>query len=391
MEKNVCIISAKRTPIGAFGGCFNDVSAIVLGAASLEKAVQSINLGEKIEKKQHFFAFFGCVLQAGLGQNPCKQVVSKVFSVDVNCSSITINHVCGSGMTAITQAYDAIRLKKTQFAIAGGMDNMSRAPYLLEDVRFECKKEQGIVIDSMQFDGLEDAYNNLPMINLAEGTAKAQNINRAEIEAYVFNSFKNAQKAIKNGWFKEEIAEVFVKKQISEDEVFYKVIPEKFQKLKPVVSEGILTAATSSAIADGAASVILMEENAALKAGITPLARIIGYANSSVNPRDFTIAPVLAIERLCQEIGWNVNDAELFEINEAFATVPLFVAKNLKIPLKKINVSGGACVLGHPLGCSGARIIVTLIHNMRRLGAKKGIATICIGGGEGIAIAVEIH
>jgi acetyl-CoA C-acetyltransferase len=372
------------------------MTTIDLGIECVRDMIKSVGFDAKIGKNGSIFTSFGCVLQSGLGQNPCRQVMLGVDEKFRNATTITVNHVCGSSITAVNQAYDAICLGKVEVAFAGGMENMSAAPYLLNKARFGYRMGNGELIDHMQKDGLEDAYYKTPMVNLAESVASEKKITRDDVESYVLNSFEKAQIAVQSGVFAEEIATItkITKKQetqfFSSDEVLGKVIPEKFPKLAPVVPGGILTPATISALADGAASVILADEQAVARSGFVPLVRIVGYAYASTPPKDFTTAPVLATQRLCANVGWSIDMVDLFEVNEAFATVPIIFSRDLGVSFEKINVAGGACVYGHPLGCSGARIIVTLLYNMIRLAKKRGIATVCVGGGEGIAIALEL-
>ncbi|MDR0632960.1 MAG: thiolase family protein [Holosporales bacterium] len=403
----VYIVAAKRTPIGAFGGYASNMTAIELGVSAVQNMTKSIDFDAKIGGEVGLYAAFGCVLQAGVGQNPCRQVMLSSGLPDIfgapkstptkGCvTTVTVNHVCGSGMTAVNQAYDAICLGKAEIAFAGGMENMSAAPYLLGKARFGYRLGNSDIIDHLQRDGLEDAYSQKPMVNLAEDVASEKKITRDDVEAYVRNSYEKAKNAAESGFFEEEIApisKVTTKKEtllFAADEVLGKVIPEKIPLLAPVVSGGILTPATVSAIADGAASVILASDRTIMERGFTPLVRIVGYAYASTTPKDFTIAPVFATQRLCREVGWAVENVDLFEVNEAFATVPIIFSNELHVPFEKINTVGGACVYGHPLGCSGARIIVTLVYSMLRWSRKRGIATVCIGGGEGIAIALEL-
>jgi acetyl-CoA C-acetyltransferase len=397
VTRGVFIVAAKRTPIGAFGGAFRKTSAIDLGVCSLKGAAESLKLcwnGEQIPGLD-LFAFFGCALQAGVGQNPCRQVITKAGLSTTTAAAITVNQVCCSGMAAISLACNSIHANETEVAIAGGMENMSQAPYLLDKARFGYRKWHGEIIDHMQRDGLEDAICGETMTSLAEKIAKKNNLSRGEVDQYLINSFDDIKSSIEAGCFCEEVVQVATHCNsdaaiIKSDEVVKKVILEKIPKLSPAISGGVLTPATISALADGAASTILMSEHSINTTGVTPLARIAGYEYSKVEPENFTEATIFATRNLCKKIGWNLGDVSLFEVNEAFASVPLIFSKNLDIDIKNVNVSGGACILGHPIGCSGVRIVVTLVHNMIRLQKTRAVASICAGGGDGIAIALEL-
>jgi acetyl-CoA C-acetyltransferase len=345
------------------------------------------------------YSYCGCTLQAGLGQNPCRQIVGRALGRSV-FTAMTINQMCGSGITAIILASNAIASRKTEIAIACGIESMSGAPFLLSKARFGYRKGNNELIDHIQKDGLEDAYYQQPMVYFAEETAKANNISREEAEEYALLSFSRARHAISNNFLSEEIVpirkaagrehEESREEFYAVDECVARVIPKKFTKLRPVVPGGILTPATISPFADGAASLVITSEEMSLKCGAPTLAHIIGYAYSAVDPREFTKAPIPAIQQVCENVGWRLEDVDLFEVNEAFATVPLMVVRHLKIPLERMNVNSGACVYGHPLGCSGARIVVSLLYSMKRLKKKRGVAAVCVGGGEGIAIALEL-
>lgn len=392
---DICIVAAKRTPIGTFNGFAKNISTIQLGEIALRHTLNAINFfTTELDPNASFPVFFGCVLSAGLGQNPARQVALNA-GLSNNIMTNTINHVCASGLTSVIYAYDKIATGFSPIAIAGGMENMSQAPYLLMNARNGYRLGHNELIDHVTRDGLEDATSHKTMLWLADQMCKEHHISRAEMEDFAQMTFEKAQAAMINGFFNEEIATIktIVKNKpivIDTDEHIQKVKPDKFAQLPPIFQDGMITAATASPIADGAACTLLSTLETAQTYHWPVLAIIKDYAYVGTQPEHFTYAPVLAIQKLCQKIGWSVEDVDLFEINEAFAMVPILVHRQLNIPFDKINVNGGACVLGHPLGCSGTRILVTLIHNLRRLGKKRGIASICIGGGEGAAIAIEI-
>jgi acetyl-CoA C-acetyltransferase len=397
MTGGVFIVAAKRTPIGAFCGAFCDTSAVDLGAGSLKGAAESVGLCENGELmlESNLVAFFGCALQAGIGQNPCRQVIAKAGLSAKTTAAITINQVCCSGMAAIGLACNAINSGETDVAIAGGMENMSQAPYLLDNERLGYRKWHGELLDHMRHDGLEDAICGETMTSLAEKTAKKHELSREEVDQSLINSFGDIKNSIEAGCFYEELVQIrtgpnddsVINKS---DEVIKKVILEKMLKLSPVINGGILTPATISALADGAASTILMSERSVKTTGVVPLVRVAGCEYSRVEPENFIEATIFATRSLCKKLGWKLSDVSLFEVNEAFSIVPLIFSKELDIDIKNVNVSGGACILGHPIGCSGARIVVTLAHNMIRLQKTRAVAAICAGGGDGIAIALEL-
>lgn len=390
----IFIVAAKRTPIGKFNGYASGIPVSDLCSQSIRVTADEICFNDKICNDEKIFAYYGCVLQAGVGQNPCRQAILK-SGINGTYSTVTINQVCGSGITSLNQAYNYL-LNNKGIAIAGGMENMSNAPYLLDKARFGYRLGGGAIIDHMQKDGLEDPYFCSSMISLAEGAAKDFDITRSDAESFALMSFERVNSAISKKFFENEITKVNKigpkgeNLEFISDEVVSQVLPEKFQKLKPIVEGGILTPATISAISDGAATIILCDEETLKEKGFTPLAKIKGFGYSSVPSKDFTKAPVFATKNLCEKLAWNLDDIDAFEVNEAFATVPIIFSKSLNVPFSKINISGGACSLGHPIGCSGARIIVTLINNLKVNNMKKGIASICVGSGEGVSIAIEI-
>lgn len=362
------VLAAIRTPHGSFLGVFKNTKAT--------------NLCEELIKRVLHFEiesiYVGCVLSAGLGQAPARQAaIGAGISTNVPCA--VVNKVCGSGMQAAIMAIQDILTSQTRISIACGMESMSNAPYLIKDIRVGHKFGNSKNIDHMIHDGLEDAYSHKLMGEIADESANLYGIPRKEQEEFVLQTYKNALAAN----FANEIVGI---DGVFEDETIKKVIIEKFNKLKPAFKkDGTITAATASSIADGASLICIADPDVK----IPPIGFIVGYCIYSGNPELFTTAPIYAITGLLDKINWDINDVDLFEINEAFAIVPIIAMKELKIPREKININGGACVLGHPIGSSGIRIIVTLLHALKIYNKKRGIACICIGGGEAIAIAVE--
>lgn len=391
-HQNVVIVAAQRTPIGAFQGYFNTTKVTSLGSAAIGSA---LTLGN-IPPNSVDDVYMGCVLPAGVGQAPARQAaIGAGIPNSVPCT--TVNKVCGSGMKAVMIAHDQIKVRAAKIVVAGGMENMTLSPYLLEKARSGYRFGHGTILDHMLYDGLENAYDGKAMGTFAEDTAAAFNISRNEQDDFARESLERAQRAQREGWFRAEITPVDVitagkeTATITLDEVPTKVTAEKIPLLKPAFREGgTVTAANSSSISDGAAALILMCPAEAEERGLEPLALIKGHSGHAQAPELFTTAPIGAIQKLCQTVGWSLDEVDLFEINEAFAVVPLVAMKELNIPHKKLNIWGGGCALGHPIGASGARIIVTLVHALRHKGLKRGIASLCIGGGEATAVAIEI-
>jgi len=388
---NVVIVAARRTPIGAFQGALSPVSAPNLSAAATSACIEDIG----IDVADIDEAIIGCVLPAGIGQAPARQAaLAAGLPNSVGC--MTINKVCGSGMKATMLAHDLIRAGSAKIVLAGGMESMSNAPYLLPKARSGYRMGHQEVIDHMFFDGLQDAYSGNMMGQFAEQTASRYAFSREAQDAYAIESVKRAIAASENGAFANELVPVTVthrKKQttVDKDEDPYRANIERIPTLRPAFSkDGTVTAATSSTIADGAASLILMSGSEAEQRGLTPLARIVGHAGHSHEPEWFTTAPVSAIKKLHEQTGWSPDNVDLYEINEAFACVTMAAMTDIGLDHAKVNVNGGACALGHPLGASGARITTTLIHALRNRGGHRGIAALCIGGGEAVAIALEI-
>ena len=391
MSENVVIVAAKRTPIGSMNGQLLPLSSPQLAAFAIKAAFEQSGLkSEDITE-----AIIGCVLPAALGQAPARQAVLGAGLLKSTACS-TLNKVCGSGMKTVMLGYDQIIAGSASVVLAGGMESMSNAPYLLPKARQGFRYGHVKALDHMAFDGLENAYDGKAMGIFADATAQKYGFTREQQDAYAAESVKRAQAAVKEGRFKAEIAGVTVKGKAGDvvldtDEPPGQCKPEKIASLKPAFNkDGTVTAASSSSIADGAAAIILMNESDAKAKGIKPIARIVGHASNAHEPEWFTTAPVGAIDKLQKKLGWSVKDVDLYEINEAFAVVTMAAMKDLGLPHEKVNVNGGACALGHPIGASGARLIVTLLHALKARGGKRGIASLCIGGGEATALAVEM-
>ena len=384
---SVIIASAQRTPIGNFQGSLQSLTATELGAAAIKAAIDKAQINtDKIDS-----VIMGCVLPAGVGQAPARQASRGAGVPDsVGCS--TINKVCGSGMKALMFASDSISAGSAEVIIAGGMESMSNAPYLLPKARSGYRLGHQRALDHLFYDGLEDAYEHQLMGHYAELCAKKYQFSREDQDAFALSSVQRAREASSKGFFNAEITPITIKEQIiSLDEGPQTARPEKIPQLKPAFSpDGTITAANASSISDGAAALVLMSDSYAQKLAVTPLAKIVAHSTHSQAPDWFTTAPIGAIEKLLQKTGWKMTDVDLFEINEAFAVVTLASIQSLQLDPARVNVHGGACVLGHPIGASGARIVVTLIHALRTRGAKRGIAALCIGGGEATAIAIEL-
>ncbi|MDF2642211.1 MAG: acetyl-CoA acetyltransferase [Pseudomonas sp.] len=388
----VVIVSAARTPMGGFQGELQSVSATRLGSEAIRACVERAGISPQDVEE----VLFGCVLPAGLGQAPARQAaLGAGFNVSTLCT--TVNKMCGSGMQTAILAHDLLLNGSVKVVVAGGMESMSNAPYLLDRARGGYRMGHGRVLDHMFFDGLEDAYEpGRLMGTYAEECAQQNEFSREAQDAFALASLTRAQQAIDNGWFDDEIVPVTAtigkeQRQISRDEQPPKARPDKIPTLKPAFRQGgTVTAANSSSISDGAAALLMMRQSQAEERGLVPLARIIAHAAFADEPGLFTTAPIGAIQRLLGKTGWSVDDVDLFEINEAFAVVPLAAMKRLELPHEKVNIHGGACALGHPVGASGARILVTLLSALRRKQLTRGVAAICIGGGEATAMAIEL-
>lgn len=387
----IVIVGAKRTPMGGFQGELSGLRAADLGAAAIRAAVAEAGVaGEDIEQ-----GVMGCVLQAAQGQAPARQAVRYAGLPDsVSCT--TLNKMCGSGMKAVMDAHDSLLVGSADIILAGGMESMTNAPYLLPKARGGMRIGHGQVLDHMMFDGLEDAYQpGRAMGVFAEATAQKYQFTREAQDAYAVESVKRAQNAINEGKFDAEIVPVTVKTragevEISKDEQPLKAKLDKIPQLRPAFAkDGTVTAASSSSISDGAAALVLMRESTAKARGLTPLAKIVAHATHAHAPEWFTTAPVGAMEKVLKRAGWTKDDVDLFEINEAFAVVTMAAMHDLGLDHAKVNVHGGACALGHPIGASGARIIVTLLAALKQYNKIKGVASLCIGGGEATAVAIE--
>jgi acetyl-CoA C-acetyltransferase len=387
----IVIVSAVRTPMGGFQGELKSLTAPQLGAAAIRAAVERAGVApDSVEE-----VLFGCVLSAGLGQAPARQAALGA-GLDKSTRCTTLNKMCGSGMEAAILAHDMLVAGSADVVVAGGMESMSNAPYLLDRARSGYRMGHGRVLDHMFLDGLEDAYDKGRLMGTyAEDCAETNGFTRDAQDAFAIASTTRAQQAINDGSFKDEIVPLTVtvgKEQvlISNDEQPPKAKLDKIASLKPAFRDGgTVTAANSSSISDGAAALVLMRRSEAEKRGLKPLAVIHGHAAFADTPGLFPVAPVGAIEKLMKKTGWSLDQVDLVEVNEAFAVVSLVTMTKLEIPHEKINVHGGACALGHPIGASGARILVTLLSALRQKGLKRGVAAICIGGGEATAMAVE--
>ena len=391
MSESIVIVAAKRTPIGSMNGQLLSLSSPQLASIAIKAAVAQSGLkAEDISE-----AIIGCVLPAGVGQAPARQAVLG-GGLLLSTASSTVNKVCGSGMKTVMMAHDAILAGSANVIVAGGMESMSNAPYLLPKARQGFRYGHVKCLDHMAFDGLENAYDGKSMGTFADATAAKYGFTREMQDAFAAESVKRAQAAVASGAFKAEIAGVTVKGKAGDvvldtDEPPGQCKPEKIPTLKlAFAKDGTVTAASSSSISDGAAIMILMKESDAKARGLKPIARVVGHASNAHEPEWFTTAPVGAIDKLHKKLGWGPDNVDLYEINEAFAVVTMAAMHDLKLPHAKVNVNGGACALGHPIGASGARLIVTLLHALKARGGKRGIASLCIGGGEATALAVEM-
>ena len=388
---DIVIAAAKRTAIGSFLGQFNGVPTPTLGAAAIAAALEQSGIPAADVSE----VIMGCVLPANLGQAPARQA-SRAAGIPDAAGATTINKVCGSGMKAIMLGHDLIKAGSASIIVAGGMESMSNAPHLIPNSRTGNRYGNFQAVDHMAWDGLTSPYDGQPMGVFAEATVAKFGFTREEQDAYAIESVTRAQAAQASGAFDGEIVPVKVATRKGEVEVATDEQPgksdiAKIPTLKPAFKkDGSVTAASSSSISDGAAATVLLSADEAAKRGLQPLAKIVGHATYSQAPEWFTTAPVAAIDKLLKQVGWSVDQVDLFEINEAFAVVAMAPIKELGIPHAKVNVNGGACALGHPIGASGARLVVTLINALRVRGLKRGIATLCIGGGEATAIAVEV-
>ena len=388
---SVVILSARRTPIGAMLGAFASVPGHALGAQAMRGALESAGLdparlGEVV---------MGCVLPAGQGQAPARQAAIAA-GVPKSVPSTTVNKMCGSGMRAVMYGADHIAAGSADFVLAGGLESMTNAPYLLPKARAGYRMGHGEILDHMFYDGLQSPWDGKLMGCFADATAAKYAFSRADQDAFAAESVRRAVAAVESGSFETEIAPVRIadrkgERIVARDETPFTVSLEKIPSLKPAFGkDGTVTAASSSSIADGAAALVLARADAAAKAGLTPIARIVAHASHAQEPEWFTLAPVGAIQTVLKRAGWKAEDVDLYEINEAFAVVTMAAMKDIGIPHGKVNIHGGACALGHPIGATGARILATLVHALKKHGKKRGLAALCIGGGEATAVAIEI-
>ena len=387
----IVIVGSARTPMGGFQGDLKDATAPELGAAAIAAALERAGLDRAAVEE----VVFGCVLPAGQGQAPARQAALGA-GLPLSAGATTVNKMCGSGMKAAMLAHDLILAGSADVAVAGGMESMTNAPYLLDRARAGLRMGHGRVIDHMFLDGLEDAYDKGRLMGtFAEDCAQAYQFTRKAQDDYAIASLERAQKAITGGAFAGEVVPVTVKsgrteKVVEQDEQPLKAKLDKIPTLKPAFREGgTVTAANSSSISDGAAALVLMRRSEAEKRGLTPLAAIVGHSTHAQAPNLFATAPIGALRKLSERTGWDLKDVDLFEVNEAFAVVALAAMHDLDLPHDKVNVHGGACALGHPIGASGARVLVTLLAALKTHGLKRGMASLCIGGGEATAVAIE--
>lgn len=388
---NIVIVAATRTAMGGFMGGLTDVDATVLGATAIKAALEQAGLsGDKVSE-----VIMGNVLPAGLGQAPARQATLKA-GLPLSAGATTVNKVCGSGLKAVMLASDLLKAGSADVVVAGGMESMSNAPYLLPKARSGYRMGHGEIKDHMMLDGLENAYDGKAMGCFAQGTADEKGITREQMDAFAVQSTTRAQQAIASGAFNNEITPVTFQTRKGEmtfaiDEQPGNAKIDKIPSLRPAFAkDGTITAANSSSISDGAAALVLMRESDAKAQGAKPLARVVAHATNSMEPALFTVAPVGAMQKVLQKAGWDKQQVDLWEINEAFAMVTMLAINELGLDESKVNVNGGACALGHPIGASGARILVTLIHALRNRSLSKGVASLCIGGGEAVALAVEV-
>ncbi|MCZ2723706.1 acetyl-CoA C-acyltransferase [Marinomonas sp. 15G1-11] len=388
---SIVIVGAARTPMGGLQGDLSSVPSPELGAVAIKAALERSHLSaEQIDE-----VIMGCVLSAGLGQAPARQASLKA-GLPLSTGCTTVNKMCGSGMKAVMMAHDQILAGSASIMVAGGMENMSMSPYLLPKVREGLRMGHGKVLDHMFLDGLEDAYEGGLMGAFAQATADEYQLTREAMDEFAIKSLEKANAAIENGSFEEEIAAVTARGRkgdvlIDMDEQPGKAKPEKIPHLRPAFAkDGTVTAANASSISDGASALILMKESEAIEKGVPIFARIVAHATHAQKPAEFTIAPIGAIEKVLAKAQWEKESVDLFEINEAFAVVTLLAQQGLGLDMNKINVHGGACALGHPIGSSGSRVLVSLLYALKQGGLRRGIASLCIGGGEATAVAIEM-
>lgn len=391
MSDSVVIVNGVRTPMGGFQGDLAEVTSPQLGAAVIKEAIS--RAGVKPEDVDE--VIMGSILTAGVGQSPARQAM-RLAGVPDSTGAVNLNKLCGSGMKAIMQGVNAIKAGEFDIVVAGGMESMTNSPYVIPKARGGLRMGHGEIKDTMFLDGLEDAETGKLMGIFAQEMASKRNLSREDMDKFAIESLNRANNAIKEGHFKDEIVPVTVKTRKGEvvvdtDEQPGKANVDKIPTLKPAFAkDGTVTAANSSSISDGAAAVVLMSEEKAKEQGLKPQARIVAQATHSQHPSEFTIAPIECVKKVLDKAGWKKEDVDLWEINEAFAMVTMLAMQENDLDHAKVNIEGGACALGHPVGASGARIVVTLINSLKRTGGKKGIASLCIGGGEAVALAIEL-
>ncbi|WP_445535804.1 thiolase family protein [Acinetobacter sp. G18] len=388
---DIVIVNGARTAMGGFQGSLSGLTAPELGAVTIKEAIARAGLQPTDVEE----VIMGCVLPAGLKQGPARQAMRKAGLPD-STGAVTINKLCGSGMKAVMQAADMIKAGSAEIVVAGGMESMTNAPYILPKARAGYRMGHGEIKDHMFLDGLEDAETGRLMGSFAQDMANTRGYTREQMDDFAIRSLKRAQTAITEGYFKDEIVPVTVPSRkgdvvVDQDEQPLNAKIDKIPSLKPAFAkDGTITAANASSISDGASALVLTSSEVATQHGLQPLAKIIATASNSQHPSEFTIAPVGAIEKVLKKAGWNAQDVDLWEINEAFAMVTMCPIDDFKLDAEKVNINGGACALGHPVGSTGSRIILTLIHALKRTGGKKGIAALCIGGGEATAVAIKL-
>ncbi|MFB6329655.1 thiolase family protein [Acinetobacter variabilis] len=388
---DIVIVNGARTAMGGFQGSLASVTAPELGAATIKEAIARSGLQPTdIEE-----VIMGCVLPAGLKQGPARQAMRKAGLPD-STGAVTINKLCGSGMKAVMQAADMIKAGSATYVVAGGMESMTNAPYVLPKARGGFRMGHGEIKDHMFLDGLEDAETGRLMGSFAQDMANSKGYTREQMDEFAIRSLKRAQTAVNEGYFADEIVPVTVSTRkgdvvVDKDEQPFNANIDKIPTLRPAFAkDGTITAANASSISDGASALVLTSSDNAAAKGLAPLAKIIAYASNSQHPSEFTIAPVGAIQKVLDKTGWKAEEVDLWEINEAFAMVTMCPMDEFKLDPEKVNINGGACALGHPVGSTGSRIILTLIHALKRTGGKRGIAALCIGGGEATAVAIEL-
>ncbi|MEJ6519166.1 acetyl-CoA C-acyltransferase [Shewanella bicestrii] len=390
-NQEIVIVAAKRTPMGGFQGSLSGVTSPSLATTAIKALLADTQVApDKVDE-----VLMGCVLPAGLGQAPARQATLGA-GLPLSVGATTVNKVCGSGMKTVMLAHDLLKAGSAKLVVAGGMESMSQAPYLLDKARSGMRMGHGKVLDHMFLDGLEDAYTGGAMGTFAQKTADEYGLTREQMDAFALSSLEKANAAINSGAFKAEIVPVTVSDRrgdvtIDTDEQPGNARPEKIPALRPAFAkDGTITAANSSSISDGAAALMLTTRANAEQLGLAVLATIKGHTTHAQEPSLFTTAPVGAMAKLLSNVGWSKDEVDLFEINEAFAMVTMLAVSELGLDMAKVNVNGGACALGHPIGCSGARLLVTLIHALKARGLKRGVASLCIGGGEATAMAIEV-